>query len=157
MSDTGAYQSTPRRRSVSESESDPMNSTINLQGNPKMYVPPERPKSNPNISGLIDESLYTGPGTRLQLQREGIEIWTDRILNLFHNLQSNINERESSIRNFPSSSVEIHQKFNLFTKDSANLSNQALLAAVSTAIHRDILNLGDILAIIKRLGLINLF
>ena len=76
-------------------------------------------------------------------------------MNFFHKLQRNINERESSIRNFPSSSVEIHPKFNLFTKDVANLSNQALLAAMSTVILRDILNLGDILAGIKRLGLRN--
>ena len=57
--------------------------------------------------------------------------------------------------NFPSSSIEIHQKFNLFTKEVANLSNQALLAAVSTMILRDISNLGDILARIKRFGLID--
>ena len=69
-----------RRSSLSESESDPMNSTIHPQGNPKMDVPPERAESNPNILGFIDESLYTGPGTRLQLQWEEIEVRTDRIL-----------------------------------------------------------------------------
>ena len=156
MSDTGTGQSTPRRRSVSESESDPMNSTINQRGNPRMNVPPERAKSNPNISGFIDESPYTGPGTSLQSQWEGIEIRTDRILNLFHKLQKNINEWESSIRNFPNSGVEIHQRFNLLAIDIANLSNQALLAVVSTAIHRDISNLGDVLTQIKQLGLWNL-
>ena len=55
MSDTFAYRSTSWRRLVSESESDP-------RGNPKMYIPPEKAKSNPNISGFIDESPYTGPG-----------------------------------------------------------------------------------------------
>ena len=123
---------------MSESESDPINSTINLRGKPRMYVPPERAESNPNIWGFIDESPYTGPGNGLHSQREGIKIRTDRILNLFHKLQNNINEWELSIRKFPSSSVEIHQKFNLFSKYIANLSNQVLLAAVSTAIHRDI-------------------
>ena len=120
-----------------------------------MYAPPERTESNPNIFGFIDESLNTGPGKCPILQQERIDIRTNRILNFFHKLQRNINERESSIRNFPSSSVEIHPKFNLFTKDVANLSNQALLAAMSTVILRDILNLGDILAGIKRLGLRN--
>ena len=58
-----------------------------------------------------------------------------------------------SIGNFPNSSVKIHQKFNVLSKYIANLSNQALLAAVSTVIHRDISNLGDILARIKGHGL----
>ena len=136
MSDTGTCRPTPRKRLVS----------INLQGNPNMYAPPKRAELNPNILGFIDESPYTGPG---------INIRTNEILNWFHRLQRNINEWQSSIRNVPSSSVEIHQKFNLFTKDVANLSNQALLAAVSTMILRDISNLGDILARIKRFGLID--
>ena len=109
MSDTGACRSTPWRRLVSKNESDP----INLRGNPRMYVPPERAKSNPNILGFIDESPYTGQCMHLQLQQEGFEIRTDRILNLLHKLQKNINEWESSIRNFPSSTIEIHQTFNL--------------------------------------------
>ena len=99
--------------------------------------------------GFIDESPYTGPGTRLQFQWEGIEIRTDRILNAFHRLKKNINEWELSIRNFPHSAIEINQRFNLLAKDVTSLSNQALLAAVSTAIHRDFSNLGDILTRIK--------
>ena len=57
------------------------------------------------------------------------------------------------MRNFSKSSAEIHQRFNMFTKDVINLSNQALLAAESTTIRRDISNLGDILINIKRFGL----
>ena len=146
MTDTGTYQSTPWRRLVSESETDPMNSTINPKGNPKVYIPSERAESNPNISdsGFIDESQYTGPGTSLQSQRDGIEVRTNRILNLFLKLKKNINEWELSIGNFPNSSVKIHQKFNVLSKYIANLSHQALLAAVSTVIHRDISNLGDV-------------
>ena len=61
-------------------------------------------ESNPNILGFID----TGPGTRLQLQQEGIDIRTKGILNLFNKLQRDINEWESSIRSFSISSAEIH-------------------------------------------------
>ena len=134
MSNTGASQPTVRRRLVSESESDPLNSTINPRGNPRMYIPSERAESNPNILGFIDESLYTGPGTCLQSQLEGIEIRTEIFLNLFHRLQRNINEWESSIRNenSPCSVLEINQRFTFFTKAIASLFNQALLAAVST-------------------------
>ena len=59
------------------------------------------------------------------------------------------------IQNFPHSAIEINQRFNLLAKDIASLQNQALLAAVSTTIHRDISNLGDILTQIKWLGLRN--
>ena len=65
-------------------------------------------ESNPNILGFIDESPYTGPGTRLQLQQEGIDIRTKGILNLFNKLQWDINEWESYIRSFSISSAEIH-------------------------------------------------
>ena len=37
---------------MSESESDPMNSTVNTREIPRMYIPPERAKSNPNILGF---------------------------------------------------------------------------------------------------------
>ena len=75
---------------VSKSESDPINSTINPRGNSRIYVPTERAQSNPNISGFINESPYTGPGTCLQLQREEFEMRTGKILNLFHRLQRDI-------------------------------------------------------------------
>ena len=64
-----------------------------------------------------------------------------------------INELESSIGDFPTSSTEIHQKYNLLSKTVRELSNQALLAMVSTVIHRDIVNLENILARIERHGL----
>ena len=42
-------------------------------------------KTNPNISvsGFIDESPYTGPGTSLQLQREGMETRITEIMESF--------------------------------------------------------------------------
>ena len=155
MSDTGTCQFTPWRRSMSKSESDPKNRTINPRQNPNMYIPAERAEWNPNISGFIDESPYMGPGTHLQLQQEGIDIQTKGILNLFNKLQRDINAWESTVRNCSNSSAEIHQRFNMFTKDEKKLSNQALLAAVSTPISRDISNLGDILIRIKLFGLRN--
>ena len=64
----------------SESETDPLNSTINPRYNNDMNFPLERAESNPNISGFIDESPYTGPGTRLQShsQWEGNETSTEK-------------------------------------------------------------------------------
>ena len=50
MADTTTYRSTLWRRSVSERDTDLLNSTVNLQGNLNLYVPPDRAESNPNIS-----------------------------------------------------------------------------------------------------------
>ena len=79
-----------------------------------MNIPPQRAESNPNILGFIDESPDTGPGKRLQLQWEGIEIRTERILNFLQNLQIKINGWESSIKiNVSYSSIEINHSYNV--------------------------------------------
>ena len=59
--------------------------------------------------------------------------------------QRDSDEWKSSIRNenYPSSATEINQRFALFIKATANLTNQALLAAASNKIHMDILNFSD--------------
>ena len=134
----------------------PLNSTINSRSNVRMYITPERAESNSNISGFINESPYTGPGTRLQSQREGNETNSERILSTYHRLQTNINDWEASIKTSAYfSSVEINRRFNLITKDVENLSRQALMAAVSTAILRDISDLRDQFTQTKLLGLRN--
>ena len=73
MTDDNAYQSSLWRRSVSESDTDPLNSTVNPRGNPYLYVPTDRAESNPNllISGFIDEFPFAGPG--LVYNRSGRE------------------------------------------------------------------------------------
>ena len=65
MTDANLYQSTLRRRLVSESDNDPMNSTANPWINPCRFIPPDPAESHPNVSvsGFIDESPYTGPET----------------------------------------------------------------------------------------------
>ena len=59
MTDTSIYRSTLRRRSVSESDTDPLNSTVNPWGNPSQYIPPDQTKSDPNISVSIYWPWYT--------------------------------------------------------------------------------------------------
>ena len=71
MTDTGIYWSTPRRGLVSESDTDPMNSTVNPTGNPNFFVPLREPS-------LI--LTYIFPGSCLPSQWEGIEARTNRIL-----------------------------------------------------------------------------
>ena len=98
MWNTGGSRPTLQRRSVSESEADPLNSTINPRSNSRMYITPNGAESNPNILGFIDESLYTGPGTQLQSQQKEIETNTEKIVKFLHRLQININEWEASVK-----------------------------------------------------------
>ena len=79
MSNTGRSRPTLRRRLVSESEMDPLNSTINPRNNSGMNFPSDRAESNTNILGFMDESPDTGPGRRLQSQQEGNETNTEKI------------------------------------------------------------------------------
>ena len=76
MTDSNLYQSTLWRRLVSDSDNDPLNSTANPRINPSRFIPPDQAESNPNVSvsGFIDESTYTGPGTRLQSQQDQSEV-----------------------------------------------------------------------------------
>ena len=55
---------------MSENDTDPMKSTANPRINPNQFIPLGQAESHPNVygSGFIDESFYTGPGTRLQSQ-----------------------------------------------------------------------------------------
>ena len=79
MTENTLYQASLRRHSVSVTDTDPLSSTINPKGI-NYYVPTDRAKSNPNlsISGFIDESPFAGPGTHLQLWREGVESRTKK-------------------------------------------------------------------------------
>ena len=78
------------------------------------------------MSGFIDESPYTGPGTCLQLQREGMETRITEIMNRFQRLKAKINEWENLLNNQAVSLVEINQQFSSFSKEICELSNQAL-------------------------------
>ena len=47
MADTKLYRSTLRKQSVSESDTDPLNSTANLRGNPSQFFPSDQAELNP--------------------------------------------------------------------------------------------------------------
>ena len=70
---------------MSESDTDLLNSTVNQWQNPSQYIHPDQAKSNSNISvsSFIDESPYTGPGTPLQWQWEGMETRIAEIMERF--------------------------------------------------------------------------
>ena len=77
---------------MSKSDNDPMNSTVNPRINPNQFIPSGQAESHPNVSGsgFIDESPYTGPGTRLQAQRNRSEIKVARVMERFGRLKTEL-------------------------------------------------------------------
>ena len=71
-------------------------------------------------------------------------------------MQININEWEASVKSKAHfSSAKINNRFFMLNLDIEKISKQALIAAVSVSIQRDITNLSDTLLRTKRLGLRN--
>ena len=91
MTDKDLYRASLRRRSVSETDIDPLSSTINPMGN-IYYAPTDRAESNSylSISGFIDESPFAGPGTWLQSRREGTESKTNKVSTRLESLKFKI-------------------------------------------------------------------
>ena len=58
------------------------------------FIPLGRAESHPNVSGsgFIDESHYTGPGTRLQSLRNRSEVRVAGVMKRFGRLKTEINE-----------------------------------------------------------------
>ena len=92
MTENTSYRASLRRRSVSETDTDPLSSMISPKGI-SYYIPNDRAESNPNmsISGFIDESPFAGPNTWLQSRREGVEAKTKKISDRLENLKFKIN------------------------------------------------------------------
>ena len=80
--------------SMSESDTDSLNSTVNPRGNPNQFTPPDQAESNPDVSpsGFIDETPYRGSGTHLQTQREGVEVRIASIIARFDDLRLEIRD-----------------------------------------------------------------
>ena len=79
-----------------------------------------------------------------------------KIEKILFRLQIKINELEASVKSKTLfSSAEINSQFFALNSDVDKLSKQALMAAVSNGIHKDIINLSNTLLRTKRLGLRN--
>ena len=152
MTETNIYRSTLQRRSVSESNNDPLNSTVNPQSNPSQFIPPDWAESSPNVSvsEIIDESPYTGPGTPLQSQRNQSKIRIMGVIERFEGLKMEINEWEMLLNCQAVSPVVINQQFDSFTKVIQDLARQALLARVDILMWGEILNYKNKILQIRR-------
>ena len=136
MTDTSIYWSTFCRHLEPESDNDPLNGTVNHWSNPSRFIPQDRAKCNlkVSVSGFIDESPYTGPGTHLQSQPNRFEIRIMGVIERFEGLKVEINEWE----------MLLTQQFNSFAKIFQDLARQALLARVDLLTRGIILNFKNI-------------
>ena len=112
MTDKNSYRASFQRRSVSETDNDPLSSTINPTGN-IYYTPPDRVESNPNllISGFIDESPFAGPGKRLQSRQEGTESKTNKISTRLESLKLKIYTWVDQMKNLDCPNEEFQYQF----------------------------------------------
>ena len=135
MSDKNSYRASLWRRSVSETDNDPLSSTINPTGN-IYYAPPDRAESNPNlsISGFIDESPFASPGTRLQSRREGAESKTNKISIRLESLKLKIYTWVDQMRSLDHPNEDFQSQFTNFSNAINELTTLALLNRVPMSI-----------------------
>ena len=82
MTDTSIYQSTLRRGSVSESDTEPLNSTVNPWGNPSQYIPLIYPNiSDPDL--LMNRNILARVHVYSPNRRE-LETRITKIKEFFH-------------------------------------------------------------------------
>ena len=151
MTDKNSYRASLWRRSVSETDNDPLSSTINPTGN-IYYAPPDRAESNPNllISGFIDESPFAGPGTRLQSRREGTESKTDKISTRLESLKLKICTWVDQMKNLDCPNEEFQYQFTTFSNAINELTTLALMNRVPMSMSRDITELSSVILKCKR-------
>ena len=93
MTDPNLCQPSLQRHSVSESDTDPMNSTANPRIYPNWFTPPGRAESQPNVSGL---GFITGPEIRPQSKKIYSESRITGIMERFEGMKLEINEWTTS-------------------------------------------------------------
>ena len=119
MTDPSLCRLNLRRRLVSESDTDPMNSTANPWIYPNRFIPPGQTESQPNFSGF---GFITGPGMRPQSQKIYSESRITGIMERFEEMKMEINEWKTStesqfmsldaINDQASSLAELSQDYN---------------------------------------------
>ena len=107
----------------------------------------DRAESNPNVSvsGFIDESPNTGPGTWLQSQWNRSEVRIAGGIERFEGLEMEINEWETLLNCQTISPAEINQRFDSFDKVIQDLGRQALLERVDIPMCGEISNCKNII------------
>ena len=92
----------------------------------------DRAESNPNVSvsGFIDESPNTGPGTWLQSQRNGSEVRVAGVMERFERLKMETNEWELLLNSLVIPPIGIDRQIESLSRVIQDLAREALLARV---------------------------
>ena len=99
---------------------------------------------------IIYEYPFAGPGTRLQLQREGIESRTNKISIRLENCRFKIFTWVDKMRIQSCPNDEFQTQFTTFSNAINELTTLALMNRVPIPISRDILDLNDVIIKCKR-------
>ena len=158
MSDPTQPRPAYRRRSVSESDNDLMNSATSCQTYPRQLVSPGRTDSYPSISGLrtTEGSTYNRTGTRLQSQSLLSEVRIAKALDRFQRLKMEIDKWEQDLKTCFVSPDKINEQFDLLFKTTGDLAKEAILANIDLSVCGQISYYKTTLQRIKRNALTNL-
>ena len=146
MTDLSLCRPILRRRLVSESDTDPMNSTANPWIYPNRFIPPGQTESQPNFSGL---GFITGPGMRPQSQKIYSESRITGIMERFEEMKMEINEWKTSTESQFMSLDAINDQASSLAELSQDLAKEAIMAGVDLTLCGEISNYKNIVTQIK--------
>ena len=155
MSDLNLPQPILQRRSVSESESEWMNSATDHQRYPELLIPPGRTESQPSIAELRtnEESTYNRTRTNLHPLTLLSEVRIGKFLERYRKLKTEIESWEQDLKTLVVSPDEINEQFDSLTKITDDLSKEALRANVELSMCGQICYFKTILKQIRRTAL----
>ena len=113
MTDPSLHRPSLRRRSVSESDTDPMTSDANPWIFPNRFIRPGQTQSQPNISGL---GFITESDRRLQARKINLESRAAGVLERFEGIKMEMDEWKTSAESQFISIDAINDKAYLLTK-----------------------------------------
>ena len=136
MSDSTQPRSAYRRRSVSESDNDLLDSATGYQAFPSLLVSSRRTDSYPSIPGLrpTEEPTYIRTGARAQSQNLLSKIRAANVFDRFQSLRTEIDYWEYELKTQCFSFDEIIEQFNSLIKNVNILAKEAILANVDLTV-----------------------
>ena len=136
MSDPNLPRPILRRRSVSESDSELMNSATDHQRYPELLIPLGRTESQPSIAELRtnEESTYNRTRTNLHPQTLLSEVRIVKVLERYRKLKTEIESYEQDLKTRVVSPDEINEQFDSLTKITYDLSKESVRANVKLSV-----------------------
>ena len=109
-----------------------------------------------SLSGFIDQSTFTDPGTQLQSQQIGSKVRVAGVMERFERLKMEINEWEILLISQVIPPVGINRQFDSLSRVIQDLAREALLARVDFLICGEISNYKNIINQMRQNALIGI-